>query len=341
MSYTTFRKLIVLGFISVFLVIIAGSVVRMTGSGMGCPDWPKCFGYYIPPTDISQLEWKPDHWFNKGQIIIFDEALWTANSDFKSGSFYQSFNWEKYTKHDYAVFNPYHTWTEYINRLFGALSGLICLVILFASFKLKNSKRYIGLSTLIVLGMGFQAWLGATVVYSVLAPAKITIHMLMALIILIFFILLYEKMPDNSKLELSYTKKAKLWAIGLFTLSIVQVVLGTKVRQETDHLIEQFPALERSEWITNIQDIFNIHGTFAWLIVIFAVGLFYSLYKGKINSKLAKYILVIIGLEFLVGLSFKYLDYPAISQPAHLILASLLFCLSYLVIHRMNARKRV
>ena len=54
----------------VYLVILAGAIVRMTGSGMGCPDWPKCFGYLIPPTERSQLDWKPNSDFNKNQIII-------------------------------------------------------------------------------------------------------------------------------------------------------------------------------------------------------------------------------------------------------------------------------
>ena len=69
----SFIKSVKISLILVYLVIAAGSIVRMTGSGMGCPDWPKCFGYWIPPTDRAQLDWKSDHQYTHGQVIIINE----------------------------------------------------------------------------------------------------------------------------------------------------------------------------------------------------------------------------------------------------------------------------
>ena len=68
-------NLTTISIIIVYLVILAGGIVRMTGSGMGCPDWPKCFGYYIPPTSEEQISWKPYTEYQEGVIIIKNDTL--------------------------------------------------------------------------------------------------------------------------------------------------------------------------------------------------------------------------------------------------------------------------
>ena len=123
----------------VFLVIFAGSTVRMTGSGMGCPDWPKCFGYYIPPTNIAELTWVSEKTFEKGQMIIYDDELKMSKKDFISGSNFNPKNWQDYTKHDYSIFNPLHTWVEFINRLIGVVCGISVLILGFYCIASQNN----------------------------------------------------------------------------------------------------------------------------------------------------------------------------------------------------------
>ena len=157
----------------------------MTGSGMGCPDWPKCFGYYIPPTDESQLIWSPNQSYEQGAIVIKEEALIVAKQDFTASNVFDAFNWEPYTKHEYAVFNVYHTWIEYINRLASVVSGFIFLFLVWGSLKFWKENRTITmLCCAAFVLMLFEAWLGKTVVDSVLKPSVITIHMIAGLLII-------------------------------------------------------------------------------------------------------------------------------------------------------------
>ncbi len=335
-----YRKSVKIALITVYLVIIAGAVVRMTGSGMGCPDWPKCFGHFIPPVERSQLEWKPNQSFHKGQVIIKDESLQVAAEDFVSGEEFESANWNLYTKHDYAEFNPVHTWTEYINRLFGALSGLAVFVMAVLSLKKwKVKKRIPILSWILVFMMGFQAWLGATVVYSVLEPAQITIHMLMAL--LIVGLLLYLLFISKEKIiPINITKGFRVLLVVCLVLTFIQIGIGTQVRQFIDTQMDIFGYGNKIAWLSNPNFDYYFHRTFS--IVIFAAnfGLWWKNRKEKLHFKLVDWMFLLLLLEIFTGILMAYFAFPFSTQTLHLLLATGIFSLQVYLWLKISSRQK-
>tara|TARA_R100000935_G_C2841659_1_gene171466 strand:- start:12789 stop:13823 length:1035 start_codon:yes stop_codon:yes gene_type:complete len=335
-----FTKIAKISLVLVYLVIVAGAVVRMTGSGMGCPDWPKCFGYYIPPTDIQELQWQPEKEFKKGQVIILDEALWVAKKNFSTSSSYNANNWAPYTKHDYAIFNPFHTWTEFINRLFGALAGLGTLIMAIASFTYwKKQKSITILSWVVVFAMGFQAWLGATVVYSVLAPAKITIHMVMALLIVALILYLIQATSNNIKF-LKPDKITRNLIIFILLTTLAQIVLGTQVRQFVDVQSDLYGEDAPNLWLNNATLSFYIHRSFSIVVVLLNLALAIRIYKLNLGYSKINWVLALLLLEVISGMAMYYLDFPFATQPLHLVFASVLFGFQfYLVLEALNAFK--
>ncbi len=323
--------------ILVYGVILAGSVVRMTGSGMGCPDWPKCFGYLIPPTDHAQLEWTPNHSYNKGNIIIVNESLQVAKYDFVSSSTYNSTQWEAYTKHDYAEFNPFHTWVEFINRLLGALAGLATVLMFVFSLQFwKDKKRISILSFLAVLGMGFQAWLGKTVVDSNLAPFKITIHMVMALVIVALLLWILKPYARTTR---NLVLRNTLWvALGL---TLLQIIMGTQVRQFVDIQVGLWGYDQTNQWLDNVPVVFYIHRSFSIAVVMLHLYLLKLSFSQQEKTRHIYWILGCIGLEVITGIIMYYGDFPFASQPIHLFIASILFGIQMdWWLHETNTKKQ-
>ncbi len=314
--------------INIYFVIIAGSVVRMSGSGMGCPDWPKCFGYLIPPTEQSQIEWKENHEFEKGQIIIHKEALVLAKSDFTTAETYNENNWKAYTKHNYAVFNVYHTWTEYVNRLFGALLGFFALILIY--FAVKNKKInnwFLWLSLIQLFLILFQAWLGKLTVDTNLNPYMITYHMLGVTVMVVVQLLLLKLVNKeiNAKAKEGNNPGSTLKSVAItgIILMIIQIVLGTQVRQQTDVLMDA--GIERELVAQGFDYMFYIHRSFSFLLV-FAIGfLFVKLRNIPRFIKPLNYLIVFTVLEIIAGIVLFYIGMPAFAQPIHILLSILIF----------------
>ena len=337
-----YRKSVKISLILVYLVIIAGAVVRMTGSGMGCPDWPKCFGYYIPPTEVSELEFQPDREYKEGQVIIVDESLKVAARNFISSENYEPENWNNYTKHDYAMFNPTHTWVEYINRLLGALAGLAVLIMGFLSFKkFKIKKRITILSWISVFLMGFQAWLGATVVYSVLAPVKITIHMVMALVIVAVLLYLL-KISSEKEIDQYKTRNFQILLSFAVVLTLIQVVLGTQVRQFVDEQVRSLGYNAKELWLADPNITFYVHRSFSILVLLINLAFWWKNKKLNLNLNKVNIVIALIFLEVATGVAMYNFDFPYLSQPLHLVIASLLFGFQfYLLMESIYATEKI
>lgn len=325
-----FRTLAKTALVLVYLVIIAGAVVRMTGSGMGCPDWPKCFGYYIPPTQASDLEFKPNHGYKKGIVIIKEERLLVAKDAFNSSEAIDLNNWKPYEAHDYASFNATHTWVEYINRLFGALSGIPILIFAFTSFWFWRKNKWITLlSILTVFGMAFQAWLGKTVVDSNLAPYKITIHMVMALVIVGFILYLIFASKSTFKAHVPDTtfKNVLLFAL---ILTLIQVVLGTQVREHVDEQIKAVGYV-KALWLQNPTLEFYLHRTFSLVVFVVNAWLFFRNKTLNLGYRKINLVMLCIIFEVLTGIAMYYFDFPFLSQTLHLVIATILFGIQFYV----------
>lgn len=325
-----FSLIVKISLISVYIIFLAGSVVRMTGSGMGCPDWPKCFGYYIPPTSEEQITWQPNTEYKEGMIIVKNEVLFVAESDLKTTAVFNNNNWVKYTKHSYAKFNKFHTWTEYINRLASVLAGFTFLFLIYASTKFWRERKQI---TLLSFGafflMLFEAWLGKTVVDSNLKPITITIHMVAGLIIVALLLWLLFIVSERKKATYKSNSLFSKLVIISAIFSLIQIAMGTQVRQFIDEQVKLFGFENKEYSLMNPSFKFYFHRSFTIAIVLVNLGMFYLNQLKNLGYKLINWIVFLIFLETITGILMYYAEFPIGTQAIHLLSGAVLFGLQF------------
>ena len=320
-----FPTIVKITLVSLYLIFLAGSIVRMTGSGMGCPDWPKCFGYYIPPTSEEQITWQPNSTYEEGMIIIKDEVLFVAEQEVKTASVFNEKNWEEYTKHEYATFNKFHTWVEYINRLVTVVSGFIFLFLLAGSLKFRKENKWISIISFTAFFlMLVEAVLGKMVVDSNLKPTMITIHMVIGLLIIglvlrLLFIIRKEK--TSYKYHALFNKLLIISVV----FSLIQIAMGTQVRQFIDEQVKLFGFENKEYSLMNPSFKFYFHRSFTIAIILVNFGLFYLNQLHKLGYKLVSWILVLLFLETITGILMYYAEFPLGTQAIHLLSGALLF----------------
>lgn len=315
-----FQKWALATTIATYLLIMVGGLVRASDAGLGCPEWPTCFGKLYPP-------------FSQEELMQRD-----IPADF-----------------DIANYHITLGWIEWVNRLTGAVIGLLMIGTLVVAYRNHRQNKHIFYPVVLAfITVLFNGWLGGEgVVESGLKPAIITAHMLLALVQV--SLLLYatfaaffpaEGYPTG---ELPPQRKTLArGAIIVLLLALVQVGMGADVRGQLEVVEDENPQMERGDFIHEVSFVYEIHRSFSWAILIGVGWLLWYTHKHLHDLAYLRYMTQICGLlvlaQIAAGIGLAYVNLPPPLQVAHLWIASLLIggiTLVYLLATRLPIEAQV
>ena len=288
----SFRIFIYLSTGLTYLLIFIGGMVRVAGAGMGCPDWPKCFGRWIPPTSIEQI---PAHI-------------------------------------DPSTFNIVLAWIEYCNRLFGAIVGLSITITLFLGLKYYSHIKRIKWSLITAFFLTlFEGWLGAVLVHTVLNPVTITLHLFFALIIVMLLLYASQEVYylDNHDAERQSKYPSRMQGLfGLLAITLlIEVILGTEIRGGLEMIRKDNPMVDSQFLLDMLGPFKYAHSILGFLITVLCGLIWYKLVKRSVNPsslvvQTSTSLLVLIMLQIVSGEVLVFFDVIPLVQLFHLWIAS-------------------
>lgn len=289
----SFRRLAFVSTIATYILIFIGGLVRVSGAGLGCPDWPKCFGRWIPPL---------------------------SRADIPVGV-------------DPSSFNISLAWIEYGNRLAGMVTGLLVLATaILALIFFRKTARILYPTLLAALLTAFQGWQGGRVVASDLQSVMVSAHLLLALLIasLLLYVAqqtyFLDSVPEDQ--ESSYPKQAPKWVLLLWLAGLVQIVLGTQVRTGIETVSAAYPLWSDLQWLGNVGLPYDAHMVFGTLLALFTwfVGisiLKMSRHPSALVTGVVWSLAILVAFQMSMGFLLIAAGLKPLAQVFHLWLAGL------------------
>lgn len=317
MRMSGFQKVALAALVFVVLLIFVGAIVRVSGAGMGCPDWPKCYGQYIPPTNVEELD-----------TSLLDIEKFKEKAE-KHGRDPDTITEETIV----AEFNAVHTWTEFINRLCSLPIGIFTLLTFILSFKWlkKRPAVTVGAFTALFL-VGLNAWMGAKIVYSGLKPGTITIHMALAILLMcVQTFVVWAGAEKKWAIKFSDNAKSLRWvALATFVFIILEGVMGSQVREMTDALKKSHGNAPRIEWVAELEHtwVYLLHRSFSWVVLLSAIWFYVMSGQARAGGRdwHEHAILGIVLAQMVLGLVLSQVGILAVVQVLHIGLSSILAC---------------
>lgn len=210
------KKLVFSSTFLVFLVVIYGAFVRLTDAGLGCPDWPGCYGHItVPESEAAQQH----------------AAINFPNSTIETG----------------------RAWREMTHRYLAGVLGLLLLAIAILSWRSRKNGVPTGIPILLVGAVIFQALLGMWTVTLLLKPVIVTLHLLGGMTILSMLVWLFMVHFSGRENTASLQpNRLTIWAVLGVLILFVQIALGGWVSTNYAALAcADFPMCD-SQWIPSV-----------------------------------------------------------------------------------------
>lgn len=182
------QRLVIVSMLLAILVIGLGAYTRLTHAGLGCPDWPTCYGLIDVPETTEQIQ--------KAELAFPERPV-----------------------------EPAKAWNEMIHRYFASALGLFIFSIVFLSFKCRQEHIPLKLPLFIACLVVFQGALGMWTVTMKLMPIVVMGHLLGGFTTLCLLFLLYLRLSNKSQEPTSSNHIVRYGIIGLFILAS-QIALG-------------------------------------------------------------------------------------------------------------------
>ena len=296
------------------IVVSFGAYTRLTDSGLGCPDWPGCYGTLSVPESIDQIE--------KAQAAYPDSPVEIEKA-----------------------------WIEMIHRYIAGILGIMILVIAFMSIRLREQINYSLKWPFFLLGLViFQAALGMWTVTLLLKPAVVTSHLLGGMTVLgILTFLMHRNYGTHRENFVSNKYERKIIRFSLVLL-FIQIALGGWTSTNyaalacTDYptchgsLIPEMDfynafTIFRELGVTSIGEPLSLEALHAiqWVhrigAIVLLVYLLFVAYILKVNQGFNMWrnvLILVISLQFIIGIANLLLHLPIVLATLHNLGAALL-----------------
>ena len=277
-----FYKTSIITVIILYILVLVGGFVRVTESGDDCPDWPKCYGSWIPPFSIEDI---PDE-FNPSQDKV------------------------------------YGSWVEYFNRLVGVVLGISMLFTFYKSiyvFKIDKIIFYGSLSSLLLVIVA--GWFGGQIAQNIdginiMHQHSVSIHLYIAILTIISlvyttnraFLLLYP----NCEKKTNYSDESVYIFFAILVLNLLLVFSGSFIRTFIDDdLIKELPYFLRMEhYVYKTGFIKFIHPILGFSMLSLLGVLWNHIMNlsdsSNILKMLVRVLLILIGLQVVIGEGLRF-----------------------------------